>query len=61
MTAILNFICIVSIEIFVMAYGQILNLNQINNDTGTNKNCRVSFVVEYTIMMGLSIIYYKSQ
>ena len=31
-----------------MAYDQISDLNQINNDAGTNLNCRVSYVVEYT-------------
>ena len=35
-TAILNFICFVLMEMFVMAYDQILNLNQINNDSGIN-------------------------
>ena len=35
-TAILNSICFALIEMFVMAYDQILDLNQINNDPGTN-------------------------
>ena len=33
---IVNFICFVLIELFVMTYDQIFNFNQINNDTGTN-------------------------
>ena len=36
MTVILNFICFALMEMFVMAYDKILNLNQINNDPGTN-------------------------
>ena len=36
-TAILNFSCFDLIELFLMAYDQILNLNQINNEPGANK------------------------
>ena len=35
-TAIVIFICFVLIQMSVMSYHQILNLNQINNDPGTN-------------------------
>ena len=56
-TAILNFIYFVLIEMFVMAYGEILHPQQINNDPGTNQNCRVSFVVEYSML--ISILHYR--
>ena len=36
MTAILNFICFVLIEMFVMTYDQILNINNIINNSGSN-------------------------
>ena len=35
-TPFLNFIWYVSIELFVMAYDQIINLNQNNSEPGTN-------------------------
>ena len=38
-----NFICSVLIELFVMAYDQILNLNQINSEPGTNQKLAVFF------------------
>ena len=36
MPEILNFICFALMEMFVMAYDKILNLNQTNNDPVTN-------------------------
>ena len=38
MTAILNFICFVLVELFDMAYAQFLNLYQINNEPRSNEN-----------------------
>ena len=37
-TAILNLICFVLIVLFVLAYGQILNLNQVNNEPEPETN-----------------------
>ena len=37
-----------------MAYDQILNFNQINNEPRIKKNWRVSSVVEYILLMNIS-------
>ena len=53
MTAILNLICFVLIVLFVQAYDQILNLNQVNSEP--EPDWRVSFVVEYIKPQNLAL------
>ena len=53
-TAILNFICFVLIEMFVMAYDQTILIMTL----GPIKSCRVSFAVDYNIQFHFRLNFY---
>ena len=53
-TVILNVICFVLIDLFVMAYGQILNLNQTNKEPGTNKK-----TVGFLLLLSITCLTYS--